>query len=106
MLHLPKLPASEKSPLQITDTLTTVPFRGPEYIIPPGAEGVASLVFDIPRHARTVKGGTREGTEMEPRVTAALFEVKCLLSVKIGMGFGKSVNRFFKKIKTYACERL
>ncbi|KAF8800499.1 hypothetical protein BYT27DRAFT_7200113 [Phlegmacium glaucopus] len=43
---------------QISDTLTTVPFRGPEYIIPPGAEGVDNLVFDVPKLARGVQGGT------------------------------------------------
>ncbi|KII84382.1 hypothetical protein PLICRDRAFT_69836, partial [Plicaturopsis crispa FD-325 SS-3] len=51
-LHLPNVPATEKQPLQISDSLTTVAFRGQEYIVPPGTEGVANLVFDIPKNAR------------------------------------------------------
>ncbi|KAJ4487102.1 hypothetical protein C8J55DRAFT_487271 [Lentinula edodes] len=53
-LHLPNVPADEK-PLHIGDTVTTVPFRGPEYIILPGVERVASLVFDVPKSARGVR---------------------------------------------------
>lgn len=60
-LHLPSLPSSEpsKPPLQITDTLTSVNFKGPEYVCAPGTEGVAMLVFDVPVGARTVGGGRR-----------------------------------------------
>ncbi|KAH9481910.1 hypothetical protein JR316_0006440 [Psilocybe cubensis] len=81
-----------QAPVQISDTLTTVPFRGPEYIIPPGAEGVANLVFDIPKHARGVRGGTLDGEEAEggtgPRHTESLFEIKCKVEVKLAMGMG------------------
>jgi hypothetical protein len=80
---------TEQAPLQISDTLTTVAFSGPEYVIPPGAEGVASLVFDVPKHARGVKGGTREGAEGEDRLTEALFEVRCNVGIKIAMGIGR-----------------
>ncbi|KAJ3923721.1 hypothetical protein F5877DRAFT_30769 [Lentinula edodes] len=93
-LHLPNLPADEK-PLHIGDTVTTVPFRGPEYIIPPGVEGVASLVFDVPKSARGVRGGLLVGDESEalkngksPRTTQGLFEVNCVIAVKMLMGFG------------------
>ncbi|KAF8800427.1 hypothetical protein BYT27DRAFT_7199928 [Phlegmacium glaucopus] len=55
--------------VQISDTLTTVPFRGPEYIIPPGAEGVANP---------GVQGGELE----------SLFEIRCEVEVKLGMGIG------------------
>ncbi|KAJ3849379.1 hypothetical protein EV368DRAFT_47417 [Lentinula lateritia] len=93
-LNLPNLPADEK-PLHIGDTVTTVPFRGPEYIIPPGVEGVASLVFDVPKSARGVRGGLLVGDESEalkncksPRKTQGLFEVDCVIAVKMLMGFG------------------
>ncbi|KAJ4465192.1 hypothetical protein C8J55DRAFT_529165 [Lentinula edodes] len=93
-LHLPNLPADEK-PLQIGDTVTTVPFRGPEYIIPPGVEGVASLVFDVPKSTRGVRGGLLVGDESEalkngksPRMTQGLFEVNCVIAIKMLMGFG------------------
>ncbi|PPQ83980.1 hypothetical protein CVT25_000526 [Psilocybe cyanescens] len=90
------LPASatgpRQAPVQISDTLTTVPFRGPEYTIPPGAEGVANLVFDIPKYARGVRGGTLDGEEAEggigPRHTESLFEIKCKVEVKLAMGMG------------------
>ncbi|KAJ3786288.1 hypothetical protein GGU10DRAFT_352318 [Lentinula aff. detonsa] len=94
-LHLPNLPADER-PLQISDTVTTIPFRGPEYIIPPGVEGVASLVFDVPKRTKGVRGGLLLGDESEalgknakgPRTTQGLFEVNCVIDVKMIMGFG------------------
>lgn len=94
-LQLPNAPTSDKSPLQISDTLTTVAFRGPEYIVHPGTEGVASLVFDVPRSARSVKGGPRDGDEEEGKVTECLFEVRCTLSVKIGLPLGRLVSHSF-----------
>ncbi|KAK7043841.1 hypothetical protein VNI00_008006 [Paramarasmius palmivorus] len=71
----PTSPSASTPKLELSDTLTSIPFKGPEYVIHPGVEGVASLVFDVPRHARGVgKGG--------------LFEIKCVLGVKMGMGMG------------------
>jgi hypothetical protein len=89
ILHLPGFPRPHEAPLQISDTLTTVPFCGPEYIIPPGVEGVASLVFDVPKFARGVKGGSRDGDEAERRTTEALFEVRCIVGIKMLMGIGR-----------------
>jgi hypothetical protein len=79
---------SEKSPLQISDTLVTVPFRGPEYIIPPGAEGVASLVFDVPQHACGVRGGLLQGDQSASKPTHSIFEVRCVVGITMNMGFG------------------
>ncbi|KAF9525780.1 hypothetical protein CPB83DRAFT_514084 [Crepidotus variabilis] len=89
------------TPINLTDTLVTVPFRGAEYIIPPGAEGVANLVFDVPKAVRGVRGGVLEGEEEdigeggEPgkkmggrRKTEALFEIRCKVEVRLGMGMG------------------
>ncbi|KAJ2918480.1 hypothetical protein MD484_g1976, partial [Candolleomyces efflorescens] len=78
-----------KQALELTDTLTHVPFRGPEYIIPPGAEGVANLVFDVPKHSRGVRGGSLEGDEADPpHNTESLFEIRCTVDIKMSMGFG------------------
>lgn len=53
-------------------------------------EGVANLMFDIPRNARGVKGGAREQAEEgERHHTEALFEVKASVLIKIGMGVGR-----------------
>jgi hypothetical protein len=92
--------------LEVSDTLTTVSFKGPEYIIAPGGEGVASLVFDVPKDARGVRGGLLEGGEGDDdvsrkeglggRVTESLFEIRCTVGVKIGMGFGRLVLHIFK----------
>ncbi|KAJ8077578.1 hypothetical protein PM082_002010 [Marasmius tenuissimus] len=95
-LVLPNLPAGESPPnaLQITDTLIIVPFKGPEYVIPSGVEGVASLVFDVPKSARGVRGGMYLGdaefdrTPGKRKETRALFEVQCILGVKLVMGLG------------------
>ncbi|PIL32358.1 hypothetical protein GSI_05604 [Ganoderma sinense ZZ0214-1] len=86
-LYLPNQPAAQKQPLQINDTVTSVNFRGPEYIIGPGVEGVANLVIDVPKHARGVKGGRRIGDG--DKVTECLFEVRCTISIKLSMGFGR-----------------
>ncbi|KAF8812138.1 hypothetical protein BYT27DRAFT_7252207 [Phlegmacium glaucopus] len=78
----PQQPAT----VQISDTLTTVPFRGPEYIIPPGAEGVANPVFDVPKLAWGVQGGTldreREEDGGQPRQTESLFKIRCEAEVE------------------------
>ncbi|KAF7311894.1 Arrestin-N domain-containing protein [Mycena indigotica] len=87
-LVLSNVPSTDKAPLQISDTLVTVPFRGQEYIIPPGAEGVASLVFDVPKHARGVRGGLLHGDNAAVKPTHSIFEVQCVISIKMTMGFG------------------
>lgn len=88
-LVLPNVP--QDHPLQILDTLTTVPFRGPEYIIHPGVEGVAHLIFDVPDTARTVKADNRYGGDDENRVSPNLFSIRCIVRVKMIMGFGRCV---------------
>ncbi|GLB44770.1 hypothetical protein LshimejAT787_1801070 [Lyophyllum shimeji] len=87
-LVLPGLKPGEPSPLQLSDVLTTVPFRGPDYVIHPGAEGVASLVFDVPKHARGVRGGTLEGDESEGPTSESLFAIRCTVGITINMGIG------------------
>ncbi|TFK21478.1 hypothetical protein FA15DRAFT_623931 [Coprinopsis marcescibilis] len=75
--------------VQLSDTLTHVPFRGPEYQIPPGAEGVATLVFDVPKHSRGIRGGILDGDETDPpRTTESLFEIRCSVDIRMTMGFG------------------
>ncbi|PCH42534.1 hypothetical protein WOLCODRAFT_163865 [Wolfiporia cocos MD-104 SS10] len=87
-LHLPNLSSSQKQPLQISDTLTSVSFKGPEYIIQPGVEGVANLVFDLPKNARGVKGGLRQSDEEGGMQAQPLFEVRCTVEVRLTMGIG------------------
>lgn len=89
-LHLHGAGAS--IPVQLTDTPFSESFRSAEYCVPPGIEGVANLVFDVPSAVRVVKGGIREDNvdsngarkQIDP-----LFELRCYLSVKIGMGLGR-----------------
>ncbi|KAG5341958.1 hypothetical protein C0989_006470 [Termitomyces sp. Mn162] len=88
LLVLPGLNPGEISPSQISDNLTTLSFDGPEYIITPGTEGVASLVFDVPEHARGVRAGPYEGDESENRTSESIFEVRCILGITINMGSG------------------
>ncbi|KAF5341588.1 hypothetical protein D9758_014091 [Tetrapyrgos nigripes] len=98
VLDLPEAEVNDKAPpLELTDTLTTIPFKGAEYIIPPGAEGVASLVFDVPRSAKGVKGGILLGDVVENMPTddsrkikesESIFEIRCIVGVKMAMGLG------------------
>lgn len=87
-LRLAGLAPGEKPPLQLSDTLTSVPFRGPEFIIQPGVEGVANLVFDVPSQARSLKGGLREG-DADERPSEHLFEVRSIVTVCLTLGFGR-----------------
>ncbi len=89
-LHIANAPDA----LLISDTLATHPFRGPDFIIPPGAEGVASLVFDVPRNARSVRGGVLEGLEGN-KGTHALFDIKATVTVKMTMGMGRLISLFY-----------
>ncbi|KAF8816126.1 hypothetical protein BYT27DRAFT_7248651 [Phlegmacium glaucopus] len=70
----------------LTLTLTRTLYL-PEYIIPPGVEGVANLVFDVPEPARGVQGGTSDGECEEdggqPRRAESLFEIRCEVEVKL-----------------------
>lgn len=67
-----------------------MPFRGPEYTVSAGSEGVASLMLDIPRKACGVVCGPREDFyEREGSKTPPLFFVQCVLSVKLSMGFAR-----------------
>ncbi|KAL1708251.1 hypothetical protein EV121DRAFT_254918 [Schizophyllum commune] len=92
-LVLPEISGSGKPPLQIADTLTSVSFKSVDYIMPPGAEGVASLVFDVPKHARGVRGGPYEGGEqLKRRESQAIFEIRTILEIKVLMGLtGKDI---------------
>jgi hypothetical protein len=90
-LHLPNVAPGDKQPLQISDTLTSVDFKGAEYIVGPGVEGVANLVFDVPKHSAGVRGGQREGEDGEGRMSSPLFEVRCMVSCRMTMGIGRFV---------------
>lgn len=87
-------------PLQISDTLASITFRGPEYITHPNTEGIAQLVFDVPRAARTVSAYQRHGGDIEEdevesdafrRRSAPLFEVRGILAIRIAMPIGRFV---------------
>ncbi|KAF7773147.1 hypothetical protein Agabi119p4_5314 [Agaricus bisporus var. burnettii] len=83
------LPTTSAKPLEISDTILTVPYRGQEYTLPPGAEGVAHLVFDVPTTARSVRGGMYDGDEDGVRNTSeALFSIQANVEVKVGMRLG------------------
>ncbi|EGO24980.1 hypothetical protein SERLADRAFT_438574, partial [Serpula lacrymans var. lacrymans S7.9] len=97
-LHLSH-PPPDKPHLGTSETLTSVAFITSDYIVPPGSEGVAHLVVDVPRTARGARGGVRVGGDSEDgtgrrvegkgvSLTDALFEVRCVLSVKVEMPLG------------------
>lgn len=87
-LNLPSAHHSSK-PLQISDTISDVAFRGPEYIVQSGTEGVAKLVFDVPKTAHGVRTGRFECGDVDVhREMDSLFDVQCFINIKIGMGIG------------------
>lgn len=92
-LHLSTAFLVGKSPPNISDVATEVEFRGPEYSVPPGIEGIARLVIDIPRHSRGVKGGLR--IDDNGRDTEGFFEVRCTLRLRIEMPPGRCAIHHF-----------
>lgn len=79
----------DKGTFKITDTVTEVEFRGHEYMVPPGIEGVANLVINIPRSSRGSRGGARVGEN--GNTTDCLFEVRCSLRLRIDMPIERCV---------------
>lgn len=79
-------PSVDNEALKITDTVTEVEFRGHEYMVPPGIEGVANLVINIPRSSRGSRGGARVGEN--GNITDCLFEVCCSLRLRVDMPIG------------------
>lgn len=59
---------------------------------------MASLVFDAPRNSRGVKGGQRPGNEDSTKQLPPLFEVKCIVTVMMSMGFGRLAIIFHPRI--------
>ncbi|CAE6379921.1 unnamed protein product [Rhizoctonia solani] len=88
MLHLDN-PPPQHANLILSDTLVNAAFHSAEYCCPPGLEGVAKLVINVPRTARTVKGGSRESGEAgTDKVIPALFDIRGSVSVRLCMGAG------------------
>lgn len=85
-LHLSKSLVGAEPPLHLADIITQVDFRGPEYSLPPGIEGLARLVIDVPRHFRGTMGSSR--LDDNGRTTDWLFEVSCAFDIRVGMSFG------------------
>ncbi|KAG2145339.1 uncharacterized protein EDB93DRAFT_1288354 [Suillus bovinus] len=79
-------PSVDKDMFKITDTVTEVEFRGHEYMVPPGVEGVANLVINIPLSSRGSHGGAR--VSEVGTTTDCLFEVCCNLRLRIDMPIG------------------
>ncbi|THH10040.1 hypothetical protein EW145_g1598 [Phellinidium pouzarii] len=88
-LHLPTNAQSSKF-LQISDTLVNIPFRGEEYVVHPGTEGIANLVFSIPVGAQGVRPGRLDTGEQEEntRERESLFDVRCIIEARLGLGLG------------------
>ncbi|KAI0261138.1 hypothetical protein BC834DRAFT_1044154 [Gloeopeniophorella convolvens] len=103
-LHLPHAAGAPSPQLRISDTLASVAYRGAEYAAQPGTEGIAQLMFDVPRAARTVTAHARhdalddedededendDRTAITPRrTTPALFEVRGVVAVRVSMPIG------------------
>lgn len=79
-------PSVDKDAFTITDTVTEVEFRSHEYMVPPGIEGIANLVINIPRSSRGSRGDARVGEN--GKTTDCLFEVCCSLKLRIDMPIG------------------
>ncbi|KAG8905349.1 hypothetical protein FRB99_000177 [Tulasnella sp. 403] len=88
-LHLAN-PLPQNHPLRLSDSLVTIPYHSPEYCVPPGGEGVAHLVFDIPKNAFGTRVGAQEETSIQERQKAPsfIFSVECEVNVFVLMGLG------------------
>ena len=74
----------------MSNVLLSVPFKGPEYIVEPGTEGVANLVFTVPKNASSMRPGRMNSGDEDdgPREIESLFSVECKIELKFDMGFG------------------
>jgi hypothetical protein len=82
--HLPE----NGQALEITDTLASESFRGPDYTVQSFSEGVAYLTLHIPRGAHGVCRGPREALDArgEPFLREGLFYIQCFLMVSTSLG--------------------
>lgn len=89
-------PPTDGHAIEVSDTLLTVPFDGPEYTIQSFSEGVAHLVVTIPRSARGLRQGPREALDSRgiPYMESGLFHVQCYLVVSMSTGFMTYVRHF------------
>ena len=89
-------------PLQISDTLASITFRGPEYVTHTSTEGIAQLAFDVPCTARTVLAYLRHGGDINEDEAESdafrgktwsvpLFEVRGVLATRIATSIGRYV---------------
>jgi hypothetical protein len=87
-LHLDHSPTDGLT-IEVSDTLLTVPFHGPQYTVQSFSEGVAHLVVTVPRNARGVRPGPREALDSDGSsyMKSGLFYVQCYLTVSISTGF-------------------
>ena len=92
-LHLDH-PPTDAHAIELSDTLLTVPFNGPEYTVQSFSEGVAHLVVTMPRRARGLRQGPREALDSRgvPYMKSGLFRVQCYLVVSMSTGFMKYVT--------------
>ena len=62
----------------------TTPFRGNQFEFLPNTETVVPLEITIPEDLRSLRAGKRDDGRGKKR--DALFEVRCVIEVKIGTG--------------------
>lgn len=100
-LHLGHSPPDNQT-VEISDTLATVPFNGPEYTVQSFSEGVAHLAMTIPRIARGVCQGPREAMDSRGQLymKEGLFHVQCYLLVTMSTGLLSSVQVQFSMAKS------
>ncbi|KAF8340435.1 uncharacterized protein EI90DRAFT_3035536 [Cantharellus anzutake] len=80
-------PTEGKKSIELSDKLLEVPYKGPDYTVQAFSEGVANLVFSVPRAALGSQlGGVhhQEGSGNQE----SLFRISCSLLVKVAMGWG------------------
>ena len=75
--------------LELSDTLLSVPFKGPDYTVQSFSEGVAYLSLNVPRSAKGVRRGPREALDGRGEVflQKSLFNLQCYVVVTLSLGF-------------------
>jgi hypothetical protein len=100
-LHL-EHPPTDGHAIEVSDTLLTVPFNGPQYTVQSFSEGVAHLVVTVPRSARGVSQGPREALDSRgvPYLKSGLFHIQCYLVVSMSLGIMAYVTYFLRPTLT------
>ncbi|KAL7415170.1 hypothetical protein BDY24DRAFT_369433 [Mrakia frigida] len=91
--HNPTSKTPHTHELVVSDVVLTTPFRGNQFEFLPNTETVVPLEILIPEDLRSLRAGKRDDGRGRGGKRDALFEVRCVVEVKVSTGvLGKDIH--------------